>query len=228
MKLLLTSGGITNKTLARTLEDMVGKPLTATRIAFIPTAAFAETSDKGWLIDDLWRLRQLGAAIDIVDIAQLAIAQIVARLENSDVIAVGGGNAFYLSYWMQQKGLMELLPDLVEHRVYVGISAGSMMAGAHLHTVSQSLAKGDVSDAELATLGPKARSNAQTLDLVHIAIKAHLNSQFFPKQHGALVQDIANKYGAAVYTIDDQSAVCLTDDSLHVVTEGEYHIYVAK
>jgi dipeptidase E len=38
---------------------------------------------------------------------------------------VGGGDSLYLSYWMQQSELADLLPSLHD-LVYVGLSAGSM------------------------------------------------------------------------------------------------------
>lgn len=33
----------------------------------------------------------------------------------------------YLSYWMKQSGLADLLPSLLRKTVYVGLSAGSMI-----------------------------------------------------------------------------------------------------
>ena len=99
MKLLLTSGGITNDELAGELAWLVGKPFDELKIAFIPTAAFSEPGDKGWLINDLHRLHERGAKVDIVDVAQLPANEMQSRLEWSDVVFVGGGNTFYLSYY---------------------------------------------------------------------------------------------------------------------------------
>lgn len=39
MKLLLTSAGITNDSIAKSLLDMVGKDVKDIKVAFIPTAA---------------------------------------------------------------------------------------------------------------------------------------------------------------------------------------------
>ena len=47
-------------------------------------------------------------------------------LEAADALLVGGGNGLYLSYWMQQSGLAEHLPKLLQEKVYVGVSAGSV------------------------------------------------------------------------------------------------------
>lgn len=70
MKLLLTSAGITNLSLANALSEMVGKPMNKASIAFIPTAANVEEGDKHWLINDLDDLRRLRPEmLDIVDIS---------------------------------------------------------------------------------------------------------------------------------------------------------------
>ena len=53
MKLLLTSGGITNKSIADALFELVGKKPEDTALVFIPTAANVETGDKSWFINDL-------------------------------------------------------------------------------------------------------------------------------------------------------------------------------
>ena len=44
---------------------------------------------------------------------------------------VGGGDSLYLSYWMQQSGLVDLLPSLHD-LVYVGLSAGSMVMASNI------------------------------------------------------------------------------------------------
>jgi len=50
------------------------------------------------------------------------------QVEEADVLFVGGGNEFYLSYWMEKSGLFDLLPGLLgQGGVYVGSSAGSMV-----------------------------------------------------------------------------------------------------
>ncbi len=47
MRLLLTSGGITNPTIAAALESMLFKPKAEAVIAFVPTAANVEKGSGG-------------------------------------------------------------------------------------------------------------------------------------------------------------------------------------
>jgi peptidase E len=58
MKLLLTSGGITNKSIAKALFDLVGKKPEDTSLVFIPTASNVEIGDKSWFINDLMNLKK--------------------------------------------------------------------------------------------------------------------------------------------------------------------------
>src|SRR5579864_3566477 len=140
MKLLLTSNGLSNPSIANALEDLVGKPRKQTKIAFIPNAGFPvddfKNESREWLVNDIYRIKEFCGFIDIVSLVDLTKEEILERLEYADVIFVGGGNAFYLSYCMEMVGLFDQLPKLLEARVYAGISAGSMIATASLRSVS--------------------------------------------------------------------------------------------
>lgn len=225
MRLFLTSGGITNPTLARALQELVGKPYEEMKIAFIPTAAFADRGDKGWLIDDLHRINDLGASVDIADIAQLRWGDIYSRLEFADVIFVGGGNTYYLSYWMKESGLFEKLPELLKTRVYAGISAGSMIVGDNLKTSSTALARGVLKDEEYDELGPHGRSAAITAHLVPFVVRPHMNSRYFPMIREKALLEVTKTMTVPVYAIDDQTAIRIIDDEIVVVSEGEWKIY---
>lgn len=222
MKLLLTSGGITNNTLAEALEDLAGKAFDQLKIAFILTAAFCDSGNKGWLIDDLARLKAHGATIDIVDIAQLPTDEIGKRLEWSDVILVGGGNTFYLSYWMQKSKLFELLPKLLSTRVYAGISAGSMIASSTVKTASQAYSSEHFYDASYEEYGPVGRSSAKAMEWVDFAFRPHLNSRYFPEVTQEKMQNIADALGVEIYVVDDQCAVKVDSDDISVVGDGEW------
>ncbi len=223
MKLLLTSGGITNETLAKELEILAGKKFSALKIAFIPTAAFAESGSKDWLIKDLYRMQERGATIDLVDIAQLPRNELYDRLAWSDVIFVGGGNTFYLSYWMQKSGMFEMLPKLVKDRVYAGISAGSMVASATVRTSLQITDSEHLFDESYNEFGPKNRSSTETLKWTDFAFRPHLNSQSFPNVTQDKIQEICNKLNVPMYVTDDQCAVKVDGQNIEVVGGGEWH-----
>ena len=56
MKLLITSAGIKNKTIAKAVLDLAGKKAEEISVAFIPTAMNPTGNDKTWFIDNLYVL----------------------------------------------------------------------------------------------------------------------------------------------------------------------------
>jgi len=167
MKLLLTSNGLSNPSIANALEELVGKPGKETKIAFIPNAAFPvddfKNDSRDWLADDIYRVKEFCGFIDIVSPADLTSEEVIERLTYADVIFVGGGNAFYLSYLFQKANLFDSLPELLKTRVYAGISAGSMIATASLRSVSGAIKQPQkFYDKEYNELGPKGRSAGRT------------------------------------------------------------------
>lgn len=214
MKLLLTSAGVMNDSIARALIGLVGKSPGDTSIVFVPTAANVETGDKGWLINDLVALKSQGfGSIDIVDIAAVPEAIWRPRMEAADILFFGGGNTFYLMEQMRASGLAALLPTLLETRVYAGISAGSMVAGPTLALTASHLVYGEDLDRTEDMAG---------LLLVDFCILPHLNSPFFPKLREEQIRDAIKGMHTRVYALDDQSAIRVVDGVAEVVTEGAY------
>ncbi len=210
-KLLLTSAGITNQILATALKELVGKPPSTTSIAFIPTAANTEAGSKGWLIDDLRRLKELGYAVDIVDISAIEKSMWLPRLESADIIFVGGGNTYHLLHWVRLSGLEEVLPKLLETRVYAGISAGSIITGPSLQASS------------LRSYYPEdVGKDSAGLKYVDFHIRPHLNSPSFPKVRKPQAQQDFADFAEAVYVIDDQTAIQVVNGDIEVIGEGDY------
>lgn len=226
MKLLLTSGGITNNSIAQALEDLVGKRPKDIRIAFIPTAANSERGDKEWLINDLHRLKERNYFVDIIELTALTPKGVAEALEDKDVIFVGGGNTFYLSYWLQKSGLFDLLPELLKTKVYAGISAGSMIMGESL--VLSSHAQNNIQafedqDYDLAV--PTGEASGKTLHLVPLIFRPHLNSRWAPNVRNEIIAKKAAKLTDKVYALDDNSALKITDGNIEVVSKGEWKEY---
>lgn len=221
MKLLLTSGGITNDTLAGELEGLTGKKFAELAIGFIPSAAFGDpSSDKSWLINDLSRLQSRGAKVAIISLADLTPDEIVAQLQSVDVIFVGGGNTFYLSWLLKEKRMSEILAPLLQTKVYAGISAGSMITTSNLAAASQAVRAGEVR----GDLGPAGRSGVEALNLVPFLVRPHLNNHLVEEIANGALEKIADRTGLKIYAIDDQCAVRVVDDEVSVVGEGEWRV----
>lgn len=214
MKLLLTSGGLTNQAIADALIELVSKKASEISIAFVPTAANVEVGDKGWLIDDLSNIKKQNfKSIDIVDIAALAKDQWLPRLEFADVLFFSGGNEQYLARVMQEVGFIDVVANLLQIRVYAGISAGSMVAGKFL---SPELLK-IVYPNDVIPEKPLA-----TLALFEGVFIPHLNSEYFPHVRKETIEPLQNISPDPIYALDDQCALKIVDGKIEVVGGGEY------
>lgn len=225
MKLLLTSNGLSNDSIANALKELVGKEPKDTKIAFIPTAANPERGDKSWLIMDLYRLLERGYYIDVIELTATKPAQLSDILQDFDVIFVGGGNTFYLSYWMQKSGLFDLLPELLATKVYASISAGSMISGKSLALDSRAIKNPQAfADADYDTVGPRGESSGKTLQLVDFLFRPHLNSRFFTMARIDLLEEKARQLKLPIYALDDNSALKIVDGKVEVISEGEWKL----
>ena len=223
MKLLLTSDGLSNNSINNAFSELIGKKPSDTKVAFIPTAAICDRGDKYWQIDNLYQLKNYGYHVDIIEISALTPQAIEDALNDSDAIFVGGGNPFYLSYWMQKKGLFELFPKILQTKVYAGISAGSMIAGKSFMLSSKALKHGMLEDSDYDDVGPIGESSAKTLNFVNFIFKPHLNSMHHADERSEeYVRKLAVQTNKLIYTIDNQSAIKVVDGKIEVISEGEW------
>jgi dipeptidase E len=212
MKLLLTSAGIFNKSISDALLELTERPFTELNLAFIPTAANVAIGDKSWMIDDLVNCKKLGfKVIDIVDISAIPKELWLPRLQAADVLLVEGGDASYLMYWFEKSGLKELLPKMLETKVYVGISAGSMIMGSGL----------DSSMVEELYLEAVMHSEEDDgMGIIDALIRPHLNSLDYPKMNLDYMEKMSKEFPDTFYAIDDNTAIKVVDGKMEVVSEG--------
>lgn len=212
MKLLLTSAGLANKTIIKALQKLAEKPFNKLKLAFVPTAANIEEGDKTWLIEDLNNCKNLGfKEIDIVDISALEREIILKRLEDKDIIFFGGGNNNHLIKWIEKCGLKDRLVDLLTTKIYIGLSAGSMIAGNVWKNKYDALLYKEAAEKDL-----------NYLKLVDFMIVPHLNNPAFPEVNLKNVSKIAAEIKTKIYLLDDESAVVINEDEVNVISEGNW------
>jgi len=215
MKLFLTSSGISNLTLAHALGKLLKKPFEESSITFIPTAANLEPDEKSWLVNDFWNLKTLGFPIfDIVDIAIAPKDIWLPKFERADLLVFGGGITTYLREWIKKSGVEAMLPKFLETKVYMGISAGSMVTANTISLTSENL------------LYYEKKENFQPpmkgLGFVDFEIRPHLNSPYFPKVTIPFLENVAKKDPVPFYAIDDNTAIQVVDGTVTVVSEGTW------
>jgi dipeptidase E len=216
--MLLTSAGLMNNTLNSALADLLGKRFSAARVVFIPTASVAVAGDHGWLVKDLGRLHSLGwRELNILELNGLPKQMVLSRLQQADVIYVEGGNHYHLANSIIASGLATELAGLLESKVYVGLSAGSMIFSRNL---SERTGEAFGEQEDLRILGETPpRSPVPLFDWY---LKPHLYSASFPNRTPAWFEKAAAKLDFPVYALDDDSAVRVRGSEVDVVSDGRW------
>lgn len=218
MKLLLTSAGISNPTIHNALTALLGKAVGEATALFIPTAIYGIRNG-----GDIVRrviCGQLGDPFCDMGWKSLGLLELTAMpsikrelwlplLEETDTLLVGGGDCQYLTYWMRQSGLAELLPSLLNKMVYVGLSAGSMIMTSYGTTYGNHTLPAETD---------------KCLGLLDLAIHPHLDYPTFPDNYMGNLENLAATLPMPSYLIDDQTALKVIDGVVEVVSEGNWKL----
>jgi dipeptidase E len=217
VKLLLTSGGVTNSSIRDALVDLLGKPISESRALCIPTAQWGhpmcgptsvrefvtgEPSSLGW---------ETVGVLELTALPSIGKERWVPWVREADVLLVDGGDATYLCHWMRQSGLSELMSSLPE-TVWVGVSAGSMVMTPRI--------------GEYFVEWPSAPDD-RTLGVVDFSIFPHLDHELMPGNTMVDAERWAADIAGPAYVIDDQTAIKVTDGSVEVISEGHWKVLPA-
>jgi dipeptidase E len=215
MKLLLTSGGITNASIQDALVGLLGKPVAECTALCIPTAEYGHprcTPASAWrfvagrspspMCDLGWSSVGL---LELTALPSIGKERWVPWVEEADVLLVDGGDATYLAHWMRESGLADLMPSLPE-TVWVGVSAGSMVMTPRI---------GDD-----FTQWRSPTGDDSTLGVVDFSIFPHLAPDGMPGNSMAEAESWVAEIGGPAYAMDDQTAIVVGDGRVEVVSEG--------
>lgn len=219
MKLLLTSSGIRNESIRAALVGLLGKPIAESSALCIPTAVypfsvgpamayrFISGTAPGPLTELGWK--SLGV-LELTALPSIERESWVGPVQDADALLVYGGDVVYLTRWMRESGLADLLPSLRE-TVYVGVSAGSMVTAPVF---------GETYD------DPDRPFVISTgLGLVDFALLPHLDHEHHPESTSDKVARMAAEVPVPTYGIDDQTAIAVVDGVVEVVSEGHWRLF---
>jgi dipeptidase E len=212
MKLLLTSGGVTNPTIQAALVEMLGKPVGEASALVVPTAQWghpmcgpgsvrrvvAGTEGFGGLG---WR--EVGV-LELTALPTIGAERWEPWVRAADVLLVDGGDATYLAHWLHASGLADLMPSLTD-TVWVGVSAGSMVLTPRIGELFVEWA---------------GAPDDRTLGLVDFSIFPHLDA--FETNTMAAAEEWAATLDGPAYAIDEQTAIRAEDGRAEVVSEGRW------
>ena len=218
MKLLLTSAGFSNASIRNALVELLGKPIAETNALFIPTAIYGLST--GADIAQKMVTGKIGSPFCDMGWKSLGLLELTAlptvkqdtwfpRLQEADVLLVGGGDCQYLTYWMQRSGLADLLPSLLRRMVYVGLSAGSMIMTRYGTTFGNHNLPADTD---------------KSLGLLDFAFHPHLDYPAFPENSMANYSALAATLPMPSYLVDDDTAIQVIDGSVEVISEGRWKL----
>jgi len=219
LRLLLTSAGVRNATIRNALINLLGRPIEECTALCIPTAMYghpyAGPGENVWkfvagrseqpMIELGWKSVGL---IELTALPSIDKERWISLVRNSDVLLVSGGDALFLSHWMRESGLNDLLTELKD-TVWVGMSGGSMVMSPRIgkEFVGWKQPSGD----------------DRALGLVDFAIFPHLDNESLPNNTMAAARKWAAGLDCVAYAIDDETAICVVDGVVDVVSEGHWH-----
>ena len=220
MKFLLTSAGIKNTSIHNALLDLLGKPIAECSALCIPTANHAQRGGaaRAWVFvtgqEPRTPMCELGwKSLGLLELTALPSIQKeywTTAVQETDVLLVNGGDPLYLSYWMRQSGLADLLPSL-PRIVYVGLSAGSMVMAPNI-------------GADFVNWTPPTGGD-ETLGIVDFAMFPHLDHEALPQNTMADAERWAARMRVPAYAIDDETAITVIDGAAEVVSEGHWTLF---
>jgi dipeptidase E len=240
VKLLLTSSGVSNASIADALAGLLGKPVEESSALVIPTAIYPFPGGAGhaWeAISGRSKSPFAGLGWKSVGVLELSVLPSideecwVPAVQETDALLAWGGDPVFLAYWMRQSGLAGVLPSVPDETVYLGVSAGSIaVTSAFAETYYEPRrGSGDALSTEevvFDTPGGELRMilvKARGIGLVDFAIIPHVDHAD-PKDM-AIAEQWAARIPAPVYAIDDQTAIKVTDGNVEVVTEGNWTLF---
>ncbi len=222
MRFLLTSSGIRNVSIREALVELLGKPIADASALCIPTAIypfsvgpsmayrFITGTAHGPLTELGWK--SLGV-LELTALPSIERESWVGPVEEADALLVFGGDVVYLTRWMRESGLADLMPSLRD-TVYVGVSAGSMVTAPVFGETYEDPDKPFVIQSGLG--------------LVDFALLPHLDHENHPESTTARVANMAAEVPVPTYGIDDQTAIKVVDGVVEVVSEGNWQLFAAS
>ncbi|MBI4896010.1 MAG: Type 1 glutamine amidotransferase-like domain-containing protein [Candidatus Aenigmarchaeota archaeon] len=167
-------------------------------MGFIPTAS---QTDETYLKEAKQELVDLGIKQKHITTIQLDHQILYKEITSCDALYVCGGNTFYLLAKARESGFIAVAHQFVQSgKVYVGVSAGSILAGPDISIALQ----GDENDIGI--------SDFTGLDLTNIVVWPH-----YTKKEEAVVAEYKKKLKFPVVPLTDQQALVIDGDTKKLI-----------
>lgn len=188
-RLILTSSGFANPETSEVLLKEMPKQSEWCRVAMV---SYAQTKiEESYVVESKKELESIGFKnIRVINLHK------PFKLEHADVVYVCGGNTFSILQKMRQTGVDKYLLDSVNRgSLYVGVSAGSIIAGKSIEIAGWG-SEGDKNDVALTELSG--------LELTDVAVFPHYKSS-----QSAELAEFKDKAAYPVIEITDNQIVLI-------------------
>lgn len=218
MKLLLTSGGVTNPSIRTALVELLGKPVEEATALCVPTGMYAHPwvgmGTKAWefvagtsqnpMVDLGWASMGL---LELTALPSIGRDLWEPRVREADALVVAGGDVLYLAHWLRESGLLGVLEQL-DDTVWLGMSAGSMVMTPEVGE-------------DFVQWRPPSGSTI-TLGWVDFSLCPHLAVDGEPGNSLEEARSWAAGISGPAYALDDESAVQVVGGEATWVSEGTW------
>ncbi|MCI8470768.1 MAG: type 1 glutamine amidotransferase-like domain-containing protein [Clostridia bacterium] len=211
MKLVLASQGFTTPEIAKSVSELVNKPLENINIAIINEAyvKIPEDRDKRWLIRELSQLSNyIGGNIDFINLKAHNQEEIRKRLAYADMIYIVGGKQLILPELFKETGFDELLKEFAKEKVVMGTSAGAITLGKQIEVEEYWKERYGISNQEI---------KQKTLGLVNFNIIPHYLRKGREKYNKEFFERVLKDNPFIVYAITDTQAIIYENGNITFV-----------
>ncbi len=174
------------------------------KVAYVWTAAKAEQGYENWLSINTARLKSFGWDVIPMDIEAMEQGAIATILADCDAVHMEGGNTFFLLNWIKESGFDSALTArlLDPNFIYLGCSAGSIVAGAAIDTAGW--LNMDANDCGITDL--------TALELIPDMIYPHYN-----EQKAAAVAPLLKNAAHRTHLLSDEQFLLVQNDAVCII-----------
>lgn len=198
IKLLLTSDGISNKTLIDKTKKLLDKPVSECKVLIVHTLLekiqlkFVKAVEKQLLTLGIKNKNMVRANIT---------ENISAPKEDFDIVYSCGGNTFYILDRMKKTGFDKYIKNFISKgRLYIGVSAGSIIVNDSIKGVDFG-SQGDSNDINL--------KNFKALNIVKLFIFPHYENNL-----SAEIKELKKIVKSPVEVIKDGKAIVILGNKI--------------
>ena len=185
-------------------EKQLGK-----QVLFIPTAGNVEEY-RDYIDEAKVVFEDLGFAVEVLDLAQTDQETAQAKIFQTKLLYIAGGNSFQLLQKLKKKHLLSLIREqIADGMVYVGESAGAIITAEDIDYSKLMDDKGVAGEL----------SDTAALNEVDFYVLPHVGEEPFAESTQAILDTYGDKLN--LLPINNSQAVLVEDEEVKVLVENK-------